>query len=307
MKLWIDTDIGGDIDDALAILLALSHPEAEILGVSTVFGNTRARARIARTLLLLGGRDVPVYAGAELPERARRVFHDDVDPNSLPPTYLKAFDGAEVGTGAAEALARALRENDDVRVVTLGALTNIAKLLREYPREAEKIGLLCIMGAASEWNVNEFNVTCDPEAADRVFSSKIPKKLVTLDVTFRCALSEAQIARLSACGSECVRTVLRMSRLWAGGMVLHDPLALVAALCDRFLTFRPGDLKVELAGEYSRGKCVNLCDFNWGFPPRRDMLVSESVQSEAFTAYYVEKICELDRALQSKENKEEIV
>ena len=71
MKVWIDTDVGGDIDDALTLLLALASPEVELVGVSTVFENTLARAEIAKTLLSMGGRpEVPVYAGEGLPLRA---------------------------------------------------------------------------------------------------------------------------------------------------------------------------------------------------------------------------------------------
>ena len=55
MKIWIDTDIGGDIDDALALLLAMASEEVELVGVSTVFENTAARAKIAKSLLNMGG------------------------------------------------------------------------------------------------------------------------------------------------------------------------------------------------------------------------------------------------------------
>src|SRR5208337_3415382 len=64
-KVIIDTDIGDDIDDAFAIALALRSPELEILGVTTTFGDTEARARIADRLLGEAGRaDIPVLAGA---------------------------------------------------------------------------------------------------------------------------------------------------------------------------------------------------------------------------------------------------
>lgn len=101
------------------------------------------------------------------------------------------------------------------------------------------------MGGAAKLNLNEFNLSCDPEAADVVFSSKIPKKVVTLDVTFRCRLSKAQTKRLSACGSDAVRTVMRMSALWGDGMILHDPLTLGAAISERIREIRKRKFKSE--------------------------------------------------------------
>lgn len=303
MKIWLDTDIGGDIDDALAVLLAISSENAELVGVSTVFENTAARAKIAKKLLTLGGRgDVPVYAGEGKPLRADRVFHERVDCNALPKTYVKElFEDARYEPRAAvEALREALERCNDLCVVTLGALTNVARLILDYPESAAKIKQLNIMGAAANLNRNEFNLTCDPEAADVVFSSEILKKIVTLDVTFRCALNRRQIARIKACKSDCVRAVVRMSEMWNHGMILHDPLALATALSDEFVRFRHGNLKVELAEGYSRGKCADLCDFNWNFPARADMLVSESVRNSAFTAYYVDQICLLDEKLTKK-------
>ena len=55
MRLWIDTDVGSDVDDALAIAYALRHPALELVGVSTVFGDVALRARIAERLLALAG------------------------------------------------------------------------------------------------------------------------------------------------------------------------------------------------------------------------------------------------------------
>ena len=71
---------------------------------------------------------------------------------------------------------------------------------------------------------------------------------------------------------------MRMSALWGDGMILHDPLTLGAAISDEFVKFEKGNLKVELSGGYSRGKCVNLADFNWKREPRSDMEVSAEVR-----------------------------
>lgn len=299
MKLWIDTDIGGDIDDALSLLLAIATPEVEIVGVSTVFQNTVARAKIAKKLLEMGGRhNVKVFPGIGQPFKTNKVFHDPVDLHSLPKTYIKElFDDANIEQlDAVEAMKEALLNSEgDITFVTLGALTNVATLLIKYPEAAQKIKRLYIMGTAIWLNLNEFNISCDPEAAAIVLASKLEKRVVSLDVTFKCALSENEIEVLKSCNSPLVKTVLAMNEMWGEGMILHDPLTLSEAIEEQFVEFTTGDLKVELEGEYSRGKCVNLCDFNWKHKGRDDLLISKDVNHQAFTSFYVKKIYVYDK------------
>ena len=300
MKLWLDTDIGGDIDDALALLLAMACPE-EIVGVSTVFENTAARAQIAKRLLQLGGKgEVPVYAGNGWPRKAKTVYGKAVNPNATPLTYCRESFGDVVieKDPAVEALKAAAEKADGkLTVVTMGALTNIAELIEKYPQTAQKIRCLCMMGGAVHKNLNEFNFTCDPEAADLVLTSPIPKKLISLDVTFLCEMSAGQVQKLQECRSRAVRMVMTMFRKWGGKMILHDPLALACAFSERFVGFGKGNLKVELEGSFSRGKCADLTDFNWDQMPKDDLLVSETVKNEDFLEFYVRQILALDAAL----------
>ena len=68
----VDTDIGDDIDDAIALALILQSPEIDLQGISTVYGDTRQRARLAQYLLHVFGReDVCVAAGVEAPIQPR--------------------------------------------------------------------------------------------------------------------------------------------------------------------------------------------------------------------------------------------
>ena len=195
---------------------------------------------------------------------------------------------------AVDALHDALNTYESINVVTLGALTNIARLLEKYPEDAVKIKALYIMGGAIKLNLNEFNFSCDPEAAEKVLQSNINKRIVSLDVTFQCALHNDQIERLKKCKSELIKQVLRMSDLWGHGMILHDPLTLGVLLSDEFVEFEKGDIMVETEGYYSRGKCVNFCDFNWGREGRKDLYVSVSVEASEFCEYFIERVCTLD-------------
>ncbi|MGI6735028.1 MAG: nucleoside hydrolase [Bacilli bacterium] len=297
-KIWLDTDIGGDIDDALTLLLLMSYENVEIVGVSTVFENTVARAKIAKKLLEMGNRnEVKVYAGIGKPIKATKVHNNKIDLKGLPKTYIpELFDDVIIEkTPAVEALRDALLTSDnDITVVTIGALTNLASLITKYPEAAKKIKEVYIMGAAVRLNLNEFNITCDPEAADIVFSSDLNKKVVTLDVTFKCELKEEHIAKLKKCQSKVVKTVLAMNKLWGAAMILHDPLTLAEAMGEKFVKFTPGLLKVELEGYYSRGKCINLTDFNWKHKPCSNFLISSDVENIKFINDYVNKIYQFD-------------
>src|SRR5262245_1328492 len=65
-KVILDTDIGDDIDDALALGLILASPELELVGVTTVYANVLSRSQQARTILHIAGghfREIPVAAG----------------------------------------------------------------------------------------------------------------------------------------------------------------------------------------------------------------------------------------------------
>ena len=304
-KIWIDTDIGGDIDDALAILLSIAlKDKIEILGVSTVFENTIARAKIVKTLFDFANmKDIKVYAGFQKPYKIKKVFHDKVDENKYPITYIKdVFDKAIIEKeDAIFGLKKALKNNKDVTIITIGALTNIAKLIETNDDCLQNIKEIVIMGGAINMNLNEFNISCDPDAAKIVLNSNINKKMVSLDVTFRCELTTEQTNKLFACQSMLVKTVMNMSRMWGHNIFLHDPLALSEAISNDYVTFVNGKLDVITNGRYAKGKLINLCDFNWHHKPLKTLQVSNDVKNKEFCQYYVETILKLDeKMLQNK-------
>src|SRR3712207_5452335 len=137
MRILLDTDIGDDIDDALALALALRHPHIEIAGVTTVFRDTRARARMARHLLTqYGYGDVPVYVGAGKPllEPMPREPHEP--QLDMTPDDVQRIDGIH----AVEAIrAMYAQPGSDVTLVTIGPLTNLALALALDPTLAQRI------------------------------------------------------------------------------------------------------------------------------------------------------------------------
>jgi len=201
IPLIIDTDPG--LDDALALLLALGSPEVDLIGVTTVAGNTslaNTTANALRILELAGRGDIPVAAGAarglirEAPRTAEHVHGaDGLGGLSLPAPQTWPVDAHAVDFIAERLWAAA----EPITIVAIGPLTNIALLLATHPSAAERIGRLVVMGGAARGGnstpTSEFNVWSDPEAAHRVFAAGLPLTMVGLDVTDRSVVTPKDV------------------------------------------------------------------------------------------------------------------
>lgn len=180
----LDTDIGTDVDDALALVLAARSSEVELVGVSTVCADVDLRARIARKLLLLLDRpDVPVAAGLPLPllqrPRARPMGHEGVGL-LLPGEKVEGVSDSHAVDLIADAVASRPRE---VTLVCVGALSNAAAALLHHPDLARHLREVVVMGGAfhpvylDDIEVPrhfETNFNNDPHAAEAVFRSGAP-------------------------------------------------------------------------------------------------------------------------------------
>ncbi len=288
-KVLIDTDLGDDIDDAFALCLAMQSPEIEVLGVTTVFKSADKRARMAKKLLTLGGFGfVPVVEGEHYPLNQKEMFKLPINFDEPPISYDPAeYDDVEYdGNDAVEFLRRTLENSEEKLIlVTLGALTNIARLFQKYPQTKDKVSELVVMGGAFDMNFPEYNYSCDPEAADFVINCGLPVKAVGVDVTFKCATTAEQTKALEECPHPAIKLLMSMRQNPAFMIYLHDPLALMSVYNDEYLTFCQRVVKVETTGEYTRGMAVNMCDHNW----RRDCSVSplvyaRQVRADEFTA-----------------------
>ena len=200
-KLILDVDTG--TDDAVAIMLAALHPALELVGCTTVNGNVEVHHCTDNTLRVLdhiGRSDIPVYEGLSRPlvradfpipravdDRAGK-FHGKTLPLPEPKSAKRT-------TGAVEFLIETYRNaTDEITLVPVAPLTNIAAALTLYPKLAELVPEVVIMGGGHAiGNVTpsaEFNIWADPEAAAVVFSAGFRKlTLVPLDATHRALVS----------------------------------------------------------------------------------------------------------------------
>ncbi|TAM81820.1 MAG: nucleoside hydrolase [Acidobacteria bacterium] len=234
IPILLDTDIGTDIDDAFALALIVRSPELELLGVTTVSGDTQARAKLAAKLLWESGfRRVPVVAGAPgkpLPIEQTR--------------WAKDFKSPQLQRGSAvDFLGATLRRRvGKTTIVAIGPLTNIAALLHKDPGIAKKIDQIVLMGGSIHHGygkdptpVAEYNIASDPAAAQAVFSSGVHILMVPLDVTAMLQLHAADRHRVFITLSPMSDALAILYNLWDQRTpTLFDPMA-VAILVDASL------------------------------------------------------------------------
>lgn len=276
-KLIIDTDPG--VDDAFAIALAALSEDVDLLGVTTVFGNVSlaATTRNALRLLELCGRsDVPVAAGADRPlihPQAARAGHvhgsDGLSGRSsaLPEPKRDLEPG-----GAVRLLVSLLEAADEpVTLAPIGPLTNIALLLAAHPQVKDKIARIVLMGGGVDRGNStasaEFNIWSDPEAARRVLVEEdVPCVLVPLDLTYKCAVDTAWLAKLashSPVGAALEALTpdylasYRRSLGW-DGIVLHDAVAVAEAISPGIL--RTESYPIEVECSFGPGRGATLVD-----------------------------------------------
>ncbi len=205
-RIIIDCDPGHD--DMAAILLAASHPAIRIEAITTVCGNASLENTTRNVLRIVEafGLDVPVHAGAVLPLLHRyefpAAFHGPSGMDSagveLPQTDRKAD-----AVGAVEAIIAKVDANpDEITLVVIGPMTNIALALALRPDLAQKIKQIVFMGgSATEGNVTpaaEFNTWADAEAARIVFRSGAKLVMFGLNLTHQTLLSRKDIADVRA-------------------------------------------------------------------------------------------------------------
>lgn len=252
-KVLLDTDLGSDVDDALALGVLLSAPEAlELEAVTTVAGDTRARAfAVARLLGLAGRTGVEVCAGAGQPlVRRDRFVWREIETEGYP----EGPDAVRSDEPAAERIVRAAREVADLELLAIGPMTNLAHALALDPELPRRVAGLTVMGGhvrrvaigALECRPGiDYNLCSDPEATMCVLGAGFPTRFVTADVTLRTWMTEADRERLAAAPGPLAPLLAELVRLWTpwqrriftgiGGTLapdnaafLHDPLTVLA-------------------------------------------------------------------------------
>lgn len=323
-RVILDTDTG--VDDALAIMLAMRSPELRVEAITGVCGNTpldHCMRNIHITLDVLDALDAPAAPDSTAPEVARGedrplvrelTFAGDIhgDDGLGEVTRLEDAKGARKYPDPAQRvspvhavdliLERADRHPDELTLVAVGPLTNVARAIMRDPDRMRGLREIIIMGGAFETRGNvspvaEFNIHADPHAAQIVCDSGIPLVFAPLDVTRQAFLDAETIDRYADGGGaratfvrDCTARYVAFHRRNRGvnGCFLHDPLAVAVAVQEDLVTLVPARVDVETAGDLTTGMTVaDLRSARWGEPNAR---VCTALDVQEFTRMFEERV-----------------
>ena len=272
----IDTDIGDDVGDALALALACRSPEIDLVGVTTVHGDTLVRAHMARKVLdAFGAAHVPVVPGSgtalagTTPATSlnQQGVLDDTD-------RAVTFPGAS----AEQFIVDTVRARPgEVVVATIGAITNLARAIELEPALPRMLRAVQVMGGMASGERAEYNIACDVDAAQRVFACGATVTMIGLDVTLRCMMTPAQVESFRTSPDPAVRLLGRMIDLWQPQRqrppILHDPLDVATVFQPDLVRCRSGTVHVDVSDGPTRGRTL--------FEPAPSSLVQVALDVDA--------------------------
>jgi purine nucleosidase len=251
-KVIIDTDIGDDVDDAFALALAVKSPEFEIVGVSTTFGETELRAKLAdRFLGEVGRSDIPVMAGKATPATAMSQRR-----------YAESGHFAKSSHGdAADFLLDQIRKHPgEITLIAIGPLMNVGAAIDRDAATFRKLKRVVIMGGSirkgyGDYGYNEhvapspeWNILNDVASAQKLFASGVPLFVMPLDST-QLKLDEVKRAFLFTRGTAVTDQLAILYHLWAQETpTLFDPMAVAFALKPELCPVTPLHIRVDEKG-----------------------------------------------------------
>ena len=280
-KVILDVDTG--TDDAVALMTAALSPDLELVGATTVNGNTTLDNTTENTLRVfdwIGLPDVPVHRGMAQPlartqmeqrTPARRIHGDLLD---LPPASTAKLQPGHAVDWLIETY---LASDGDIVLCPVGPLTNIATAIQKEPAILAKIPQIVLMGGAHDHGNTtasaEFNIWLDPEAARIVVNCGRPIRMVPLDATHRALVSKEDCERLRGLGTPAgeAAATFTLKRIdgydasqpmhRAGAAPVHDALAVCSIIDPSIVTTEHIPVDVEVFAELSVGRTV--CDFRF--------------------------------------------
>lgn len=225
-KVLLDTDIGGDIDDAIC------------------------RA---------GGRRIPIVAGLDTTLQPIGMYPTPEGADALQDWPHSIYEKGD----APAFLYKKIKENPhEVVLMGIGNMTNIATLFINYPDAAGLLkGLHVMNGYFGENPLPQpwfnWNSWADPLACEIVFSADISiHRAVPLEVTDLLTMDAGQAEILLGTDSDLMKAVLSFGNSWlksSDKLTLHDPLAAVCAFHPEICQFERGNVRVETQWESHMG------------------------------------------------------
>lgn len=258
-KILLDTDIGGDIDDAICLAYLLKEPKCELIGITTVCGEPEKRAAVADAICRTVGRQIPIVAGLDSTMQPIPVYPTPDGAEALRFWPHSTYEKAD----ASAFLYQKIQENPhEITLIGIGNMTNIATLFTTYPDAAGLLkGLYIMNGYFGEKPLAEpyynWNAWADPLASKIVFATNIAThRTVPLEVTDSLTIEAEQAEILFPADSDLMKAVFSFGNAWlesSDKLTLHDPLAAVCVFHPDICHFERGSVQVETEQENNMG------------------------------------------------------
>lgn len=291
IPILFDTDIGSDIDDAVALAYLLRQPRCELLGITTVSGDTQKRAALAEIVCRAAGReDIPIYAGLTGP-----LLHGPGQPD-VPQYDAVAAEPhrPEYSRDALLFLREAIRSRPgEITLLAVGPMTNIGALFAadpELPSLLKRIVLMCGVFTARGGQGpggREWNALVDPIATALTYKGGEGKLLsVGLDVTTLCKMPADECRQRFTAAGGALGIVGRMAEVWfrqAPHITFHDPLAATLLFEPDICTYAGGRINVVIED----GPLAGLTRWTLGkIPDQRPHTMAGTVNVARFFEHY---------------------
>lgn len=311
-RIILDTDIGTDVDDVMAVALAARSPELKVEGITTVYGDVDLRSRmVVKALKMLGREDIPVMAGArDVLLRNREIWWLGHEGEGLltEEDEKLCYDSRH----AVDFIIDTVMSNPgEITLIAIGPFTNLAIALAREPRVAEAVKQIIVMGGsarlgsnAMELEPSDHNVSRDPESAALLFRSGAPIVMCGYDVTRQVLIREPHIRRLEESADELNRAMGRMIRIWLkywkrDFTAMNDPLCVALAFQPELCRGPMMDVEVEYDHRHPTGRTVcTLPETPWTPPEERGIdrtppktKVCLDVDAEGFLELLMTRLC----------------
>lgn len=301
-KVIIDCDPG--IDDSLAIMMALSLKELDVIGITIVSGNvinTKGYKNALKVLKLMDRLDIPVYLGEENPIKRELITAEDTHgEDGLGETGYDEVN-TEIRYGAVDFILETARK-EEISIIAIGPFMNLAEALKRDKDSFNKISEIVSMGGAFKSfgncsQVAEFNYWVDPDAVQYVFeNSDVDLTIVPLDVTRKIVFTPNLREMVNQFDNKISRFIYDITRFYVDfhwkqertlGCVINDPLA-VAYFVDRSIC----NGKSYFVDMVTEGKAIGqmLVDEGDFYKRKKNALVLTEVDSKKFMNMFMKSI-----------------
>ncbi len=289
----LDTDIGSDIDDAVALAYLLRQPRCELLGVTTVTGEPRVRAQLVDAVCRAFDREeVPIHSGAANPILVPQPQRE-VPQRTVLEKHAHRESSAFASNVAVDFLRETIRSRPgEITLLSIGPLTNIGLLYALDPEIPTLLKRHVMMAGLytqclPHYGLTEWNAKGDPHATAVIFQAAVPDlRCVGLEVTTQCKMLAEECRKRFSKGA--LALVGEMAEEWfrvRPSITFHDPLAAAWIFEPDLLGFEAGRVEVELQSDRLRG--LTHFDAHAEFSPHR---VATHVTPERFFTHYFEII-----------------